>query len=329
MGMTATSFPRRSLLLATAASLLNPAARAAQAQAEDWTDVARNRTLPMLLRWPDGQAPCPLVVYSHGLGGDRGGGDVWGQAWQQAGIAVLHVQHPGSDDSLWRGKPGGGLAALRVGATAQQLIARVADVKFVVNEVIRRQQTAQLNSANPWARVQLNALGMAGHSFGATTSQALAGERYAVPSDLAEPRFKAFAAFSPSLRQSAVGQRTAQQKFGHITRPFLSLTGSLDGDPFGSFQTGEPREQVYGGLPPGNKALLVLEGADHMTFGGNAQTIRSTRALPREPQTIEREIAHHALVARLTTQWWRTHLMGDGAVEQPRGLASADRWVTK
>ncbi len=327
--MTATpSFPRRSFLLAAAASLLNPSARAAQPRAEDWTDAARNRTLPVLLRWPDGQAPCPLVVYSHGLGGDRGGGDVWGQAWQQAGMAVLHVQHPGSDDSLWRGKPGGGLAALRVGATAQQLLARVADVKFVLDEITRRQQTAR--PGEPWSRVQLNALGMAGHSFGATTSQALAGERYAVPSDLAEPRFKAFAAFSPSLRQAAVGQMTAQQKFGHITRPFLSLTGSLDGDPFGSFQTGEPREQVYGGLPPGNKALLVLEGADHMTFGGNAQTIRSTRVLPREPQTIAREQAHHALVAQLSTRWWRAYLIGDGTARvQPQGLTGGDRWVMK
>ena len=93
-----------------------------------------------LMRWPDGQTPCPLVVYSHGLGGNREGGDVWGQAWQQAGIAVLHVQHPGSDDRLWRDAQGRApseiLAAMRHGATPAQLLARVAG-RFKVQHMVR------------------------------------------------------------------------------------------------------------------------------------------------------------------------------------------------
>src|SRR6185369_15782979 len=41
---------------------------------ELWTDMARSRSLPVRLRWPAGDAPCGLVVYSHGLGGSRAGG---------------------------------------------------------------------------------------------------------------------------------------------------------------------------------------------------------------------------------------------------------------
>ncbi len=330
---------RRALLVATAAIVFALPGRTAttQTQAQTWVDESRDRTLPVLMRWPDGQTPCPLVVYSHGLGGNREGGDVWGQAWQQAGIAVLHVQHPGSDDRLWRDAQGRApseiLAAMRHGATPAQLLARVADVKFVLDEITRRQQAAPNNAANPWGRVRLNALGMAGHSFGAGTTQALAGERYPVPSELAEPRFKAFAAFSPTMRQSTAGQSPMQEKFARITSPFLSLTGTHDGDPFGDRFAGQVREQVHAGLPPGHKAMLVLDGADHMTFAGIAQTVRSNAVLPRAPQAIERESAHHALVAQLTTQWWRAHLMGDaaalGQLGQPQGLGGGDQWAMK
>ena len=330
---------RRALLVATAAIVFALPGRTAttQTQAQTWVDESRNRTLPVLMRWPDGQTPCPLVVYSHGLGGNREGGDVWGQAWQQAGIAVLHVQHPGSDDRLWRDAQGRApseiLAAMRHGATPAQLLARVADVKFVLDEITRRQQAAPNNAANPWGRVRLNALGMAGHSFGAGTTQALAGERYPVPSELAEPRFKAFAAFSPTMRQSTAGQSPMQEKFARITSPFLSLTGTHDGDPFGDRFAGQVREQVYADLPPGHKAMLVLDGADHMTFAGVAETIRNNAVLPRAPQAIEREKTHHALVARLSTQWWRAHLMGDAAalagLAQPQGLGGGDQWTMK
>src|SRR5688572_2041380 len=88
-------------------------------QDETWQDESRSRALPLRLRWPDGTGPCALVVHSHGLGGNREGGDAWGRAWRRAGFAVLHVQHPGSDTDTLRQ----GLRALRGAASAEQLIA--------------------------------------------------------------------------------------------------------------------------------------------------------------------------------------------------------------
>lgn len=44
-----------------------------------------------------------------------------------------------------------------------------------------------------------------------------------------------------------------QEQFGRITRPFMTITGSLDGDPFGAYDTGVPRAQVCEGLPPGQR----------------------------------------------------------------------------
>jgi len=295
-------------------------------QDEAWRDAARSRELPVRLRWPEGSGPCALVVHSHGLGGNRQGGDAWGSAWRRAGFAVLHVQHPGSDTDTLRQ----GLRALRGAASAEQLIARASDMRFVLDEVERRARAG----SSPWSRVRLDAIGASGHSFGAQTVLAVAGKRFPVRAapNFVEPRFRAFVAFSPALGRE--DRQTPAEQFGAIERPMLLLTGSLDGDPLNRAFEGEDRARVYDGLPAGRgtRALLWLDGADHMTFGGNAERPLAARrgALKREAVAAEREAAHHALIAQTTTLWWRARLLGDAtaaaALRAPQGLASGDRW---
>jgi dienelactone hydrolase len=294
-------------------------------QDETWQDGSRSRGLPLRLRWPDGAGPCALVVHSHGLGGNRVGGDAWGRAWRRAGFAVLHVQHPGSDTDTLRQ----GLRALRGAASAEQLIARAADMRFVLDEIERRARAG----GTPWSRVRLDAIGASGHSFGAQTVLAVAGKRFAVRAPtLVEPRFRAFIAFSPALGRE--DRQGPAQQFGAIERPMLLLTGSLDGDPLNHAFTGEDRARVYEGLPAGKdtRALLWLDGADHMSFGGNATRPLAARRGPlkRDAVAAEREPAHHALIAQTTTLWWRARLLGDAtaaaALRAPQGLAPGDRW---
>ena len=60
-----------------------------------WRDEARQRDVPVRLRWPAqgapaGQTALPVLLFSHGLGGTRAGGSVWGEAWAQAGFLVVH-----------------------------------------------------------------------------------------------------------------------------------------------------------------------------------------------------------------------------------------------
>jgi hypothetical protein len=294
--------------------------RALATQDESWFDSARQRALPLRIRWPAGDGACALIVHSHGLGGNREGGDRWGQAWQQSGLAVVHIQHPGSDTDVLRG----GMRALRAAASAEQLLARVADMRFAADEITRRAQQREPG----WSRVRLDALGAAGHSFGAATVQALAGQRLLVANaGLAEPRYKAFIALSPSP-----GQRGVAAPFADMRRPMLLVTGSLDADALGRGLTGTDRAGVYDGLPSGARALLWLDGADHMTFGGNAaQPLRARWGpLQRQPMAAELEAQHHDRVAAVTTLWWRAHLLGDAAaavaLRAPSGLGVRDRW---
>lgn len=324
--------------LGLAAAAIGAAGWPAQARAVtvlegSWHDEQRRRGLPWRLRLPDGADRVPLVLHSHGLGGSREGGSAWGQAWAASGIAVLHLQHPGSDRGVLArrgagepepGAPAAARGALARAATPQQLLERVADVRFMLDQLERRAA-----EAGPWQRLRGDAIGLSGHSFGAHTALALAGQRHraALPGLPAggEPRFRAFIAFSPSSPRAA----SVHEAFGAIRRPVLLMTGSDDGDPFGSYATGEPRAAVYDGLPSatqgGRRALLWLEGADHRSFGGGGEERPGPRSRARALET-----RHQALIARISADWWRAHLLGDGeaarALEAPAGLVQGDRW---
>lgn len=47
----------------------------------------------------------------------------------------------------------------------------------------------------------------------------------------------------------------------------------------------------------------MMKHADHMTFG--AQTGRPAEIVPCAPITRDLQTAQHALVATITTDWWR------------------------
>ncbi|MEY3104809.1 MAG: hypothetical protein RJA72_841, partial [Pseudomonadota bacterium] len=71
-------------------------------------DIFRQRPVPVRLHLPQrasAESPVPLIVFSHGLGGSRMGYSYLARHWANAGLASLHPQHVGSDNSVWRGNP--------------------------------------------------------------------------------------------------------------------------------------------------------------------------------------------------------------------------------
>ena len=294
---------------------------------ELWQDPERQCDVPVRIRWPSSDLPMPagrwpLVLFSHGLGGTRAGGEVWGQAWAAAGFVVLHLQHPGSDLDAVRkvASSFSARAALRGVGGAQQLLARLQDVVFVLDEVARR----HVRDAR-WAAVRPDSAGLSGHSFGAHTTLGVGGQSYPGFEGLREGRITALIALSPTLPAG-----DAPKALAGIVRPTLCITGTRDGDVVGNGATAGWRAAVFAALPAGRKAQLVLRDADHMTFGG--QTGRAAGILPREAITQQLQAQHYALVASITTDWWRAHLSGDvtarARLVQPQGLTAQDTWQT-
>ena len=302
----------------------------------DWKDSARERTLPLKIRVPEGEARVPIVFFSHGLGGSREGGKAWSEHWAANGYLVLHVQHPGSDESLWKG-PGDSPPKQRMarGATPEQLLGRVDDVRFIIDEMSRLQGKSD---APAWVkRVDLSRIAMTGHSFGARTTMALAGERYPGPiKSVADQRITTFIAFSPTVQGV---KRTWPERYGSMSQPFLSVTGTLDGDVMATGSHPKNRAAVFDAQNAGDKYRVIFADGDHSVFNGGS--VRGAVWLNRvtaedhasTPAAIVKVI--HDRTNAITLKYLDAYLKGDAAakswltIDAVKALGDAGEWSYK
>ena len=143
---------------------------------EDLTvhDVVRDRDIPIRVYLPANTAPEPVVLFSHGLGGSRSGSVFLGEHWAARGYVAVFLQHPGSDDSVWKSEPGQQrMRAMKQAASLDNFMLRVQDVPAVLNQLAiwNAAKTNQLAD-----RLDMKKIGMSGHSFGAVTTEAVSGE---------------------------------------------------------------------------------------------------------------------------------------------------------
>ena len=304
------------IFMAWAALVTTLAFAAPQVLDTEWNDTARERSLPLKVRIPDGSDKVPLVIFSHGLGGSREGGKAWGEHWSANGYLVVHVQHPGSDESLWKG-PGDGAPKQRLarGATPEQLLGRVDDVRFVLDELA--QQQAKLDAPAWVKRADLTRIAMTGHSFGARTTMALAGERYPGPiKSLADSRISAFIAFSPTVQGV---KRTWPERYGEMGKPFLSITGTIDGDVMGTGSHPKNRAALFDAQTGSDKFRVVFDGGDHSVFNGGdlreaAWLNRVTGEHPASTTAATARIIHEKTNA-ITLKFLNAYLGGDAAAK--------------
>ncbi len=285
-------------------------------------DVARRREIPLRVYLPASAAAAPVLLFSHGLGGSRMGGSGYlGAHWAARGYVLVALQHHGSDEEVWQGKPLlQGFAALKRAASAENLKLRAEDVRATLDQLSRWRATPGHALAG---RLDLARIGMSGHSFGAHTTQAVSGQGFPPPwgRGLTDTRIGAALCLSPSAPQAG----DAGAAFGGVRIPWLLMTGTKDIARIGP-ATLASRLAVYPALPPGGKYELVLDGAEHSAFGD--------RDLPGEHAA--RNPNHHRAILALGTAFWDAHLRGDAAARDwldgagPRSvLQAADRWQRK
>jgi len=284
-------------------------------------DAARSRDLPVKVYLQAAPGAAPVVVFSHGLGGSCENSPYLGRHWSARGYAVVFVQHPGSDESVWKTEtpPRDRMMAMRKAAGAKNFGLRVKDIPALLD------QLARWNAEGGHAlcgRLDLSKVGLSGHSFGAVTTQAVSGQHFPLGVvSYTDPRIKAAVAFSPSAPR--LGR--AEQAFGSVKLPWLLMTGTRDVAPVGNIDVAS-RLSVFPALPPGGKYEVVLDGAEHSAFGD--------RPLPGDREA--RNPNHHRVILALSTAFWDAYLRGDAAAkgwldgDGPRGvLQPKDRWQKK
>ena len=307
---------RPALLLIAALSLVaavgpavavaqQPAAAAAASGAEvvrgEWTDAARGgRVVPYKAYVPKGAGPFPVVVHSHGLGGNREASTYILQAVADAGFLVICLQHAGSDSGLLigRGRPGdaaGVVAAGRAGMNAAVAQARYGDLPFALDQIAKDPVLGP--------KADMGRVGMSGHSYGALSTLVAVGQRVrgATPQTrFAEPRIKAAIAYSPNKPRGD----EASAAFAAVKTPMLHFTGTADTTPFDLEKSPFERTTPFQAIKGPDQFLVVLTDADHALFGGRRVTTGQLK--PIDPPQME-------IVKAETIRFWRAYLRDDEA----------------
>ena len=267
---------------------------------ETWTDNSRHRQIPVKIYLPpNATPPYPIVIFSHGLGGSRDAAEYLGQYWSQHGYFCVFPQHVGSDSSVWEPARGTNrqefIRRMQVAANGQNLVDRAHDVTFVIDELERRNQT----DPNLKGKLNLNAIAVAGHSFGAGTALVAAGQKFGPGSQLEDKRVKSALYLCPPV----MGGRMAGT-YDDITIPGMLLTGTEDNSMIRGTKA-EDRRIPYDGIRAPHQYLVNFYGADHATFGG-----RSFRA----PKETDAEF--HRLIDGVTLKFLDATLKNDPAAWQ-------------
>ncbi|MFZ2088802.1 MAG: hypothetical protein WAU47_09520 [Desulfobaccales bacterium] len=253
-----------------------------------------------------GPGPFPLIIFSHGLGGSREGYQYLGRHWASHGYVSVHLQHLGSDSAIWARNPDKLPPALRPASKLKNSINRPLDVAFALDQLVMLNQAASPLKG----RLDLTRAGVAGHSFGAYTTLAAAGQVFVGPGgreiSMREPRLKAAIPMSTPVPRKS--QEYLSQAYARVTVPCMHMTGTRDDSPVGETAAAE-RRLPFDHLRGSDQYLITFQNGDHMMFSDY-------------PCPFDRGLKNphwHVLIQSATTAFLDAYLKGE---------ATAKAWLT-
>ncbi len=227
----------------------------------DWHDTTRGRDVPVRLYLPAAASrlrPAPLVVFSHGIGGSRAGYRYLGSHFASQGVASLHLQHVGSDRSVWTGNVFSLVSRLQGAAQEGEALARARDLSFALDQLLGGEFSPRLDARR---------IAAAGHSYGANTTLLAAGarvERQGQVVDLRDARVQAAIVISAP---PFYGESEPQRILSPIRMPSLHVTATEDIIRIPGYYSGaDDRIAVFEAIGSPRKTLAVFEGGSHSMF---------------------------------------------------------------
>ncbi|PCJ98186.1 MAG: hypothetical protein COA45_08535 [Zetaproteobacteria bacterium] len=273
----------------------------------EFIDVAReSRAVAYKIYYPEGHDldKIPVILWSHGFGGNRDGAAFISRFLAGQGYVLVHMTHTGTDSSLWEGKGGHAWDVLQKAIISRETtLNRMYDVPFVLD----RLSDWALENPDIGRYMDMACIGMSGHSFGAMTTQVIAGMMFPNMDEqltsMRDERISCGIIYSPV----PIAHLTAAQPediYAAIDIPLLHMTGTDDSSPLEDYGY-EHRLIVreYANHP--EQYLQVLEGGDHMVYNGT----RGKLAKNPKRDEHEEEIKHAALA------FWDAYLKGDDAAK--------------
>jgi predicted dienelactone hydrolase len=236
--------------------------------------VAR-QTLPVTVRSPrlePGAPALPMVIFSHGAGGDGRGFGSLSNHLASYGYVVVHPTH---GDSIRLRRQAGEVIRLDRGfeqaaVERVRLHERVADVRLIIDSIPAIERAIHAAAGDEAVRIDRERLGVAGHSAGAMTAQLLAGTRVFPAGGTrgivyGDPRLKAFVLISP---RGATGPPFLRpESWRDVRSPLLVIAGSADVTA-ADHVTPESRRHPFELAPAGDKFLAYIADATHLSYDG-------------------------------------------------------------
>ena len=204
---------------------------------------------PVLRYQPDADRCLPVMVISHGFGGDERALRPLASAMAGQGWRVFVMGHRES-----------GRAQLRAALATPEPLAAIPDAARRPEAHAFRFADLDTTLAEATRLCRPPRLVLAGHSMGAQTTMMEAGARARIPGG-GQDRFDAYVALSPQ----GVGGAFADGAWRGVRKPVLMLTGTRDRSTEGGYAT---RLSAFDGLPPGQKRIAIISGAGHLQIGG-------------------------------------------------------------
>ena len=278
-------------------------------------DAKRNKDLAVRFLIPKSGGPFPVIVFSHGAGGSGQNYFPLTGFWATHGYVVIQPTH---NDSIAlrkaKGEP--------VPASPRELvdeyrfdtddwINRVRDITLIMDSLSDlEKRLPQLKGKMDQKRV-----GVGGHSYGAFTTQMIGGVLLDLPNgpkaqSFSDDRPRALMLLSP---QGKTQNGLTESSWKNMTRPTMSMTGSNDTGVMG--QSASWREDPFTYSPPGDKYLVFIDGAFHMSFtgalaqGDNPQLARRPMVARLVGRTDQKAIFDYVKIASIA--FWDAHLKND------------------
>lgn len=265
-------------------------------------DARGGRRVPFKVYHPEGEINAPIVLWSHGLGGSADGASFLSRFIAAHGYVVVNITHAGTDSSMWEGKPGHPWDVIRATPLTREVVLnRFSDVPYLLDslpEWLKQHEDIK-------ARPDFSRIGMSGHSFGALTTQVMAGllfpDENNQPQSFKDNRFKAGILYSP-VPVAHLTDLPVEDLYRAIDLPLLFMTGTADQSPIEGFGMQE-RLAVYKHAGMKEKYLLMIEDADHMVFAGSRGKLTGYAKIP----------LHETIIKVTALAWWDAQLKNDEA----------------
>ena len=185
---------------------------------------SNGQPLPLKIYYPQGKGPFPIIIFSHGGGGSKDFYAPLGEYWASHGYISIHPTH--ADSVSLRGKEFMRELGDYAMNNSQGWIERATDISLIIDSLKQlEQQVPQLQG-----RMDLNRIGVGGHSFGAYTAQLVGGATIDIPNgpkhkSLADKRVKAILLMSP---QGEGQQGLTASSWQSWKLPMMVMTGTND-----------------------------------------------------------------------------------------------------